>query len=136
MKGEISEERTERSALITGNAQRRVSFNDKKKPALDEETNGMTDEKKAAFDEETNGMMAQSPEGLTRVERRGENAKIGILNKGRIGILKNQTPAVGPRCNEVQLRRACSAPSRQPHADTDDISRATRHGVGALTSAA
>jgi hypothetical protein len=52
MKGEISEERTERSVLITGNAQRRVSFNDKKKPALDEETNGMTDEKKAAFDEE------------------------------------------------------------------------------------
>ena len=60
MKGEISEEWTERSVLITGNAQRRVSFNDKKKPALDEETNGMTDEKKAAFDEETNGMMAQS----------------------------------------------------------------------------
>uniref|UniRef100_A0A7S0S6J7 Uncharacterized protein n=1 Tax=Mantoniella antarctica TaxID=81844 RepID=A0A7S0S6J7_9CHLO len=84
MKGEISEERTERSALITGNAQRRVSFNDKKKPALDEETNGMTDEKKAAFDEETNGMMAQSPEGLTRVERRGENAKLEFSIKGEL----------------------------------------------------
>jgi hypothetical protein len=90
MKGEISKEMTERSTLITGNAQRRVSFNDEKNPALDEETNGMIDEKKAALDEETNGMMAQSPDGLTRVERRGENAKLEF-SKG-----KNQTPCGRP----------------------------------------